>query len=84
MTNLVMLIVFHCCILTSFEGNEKSMLAGNLCAILSGGLITVIVSLVQMRDREINVAEVWETTRDIDNPLNPWTEVYARYVLLSM
>ena len=26
---------------------------------------------------------VWETTRDIDNPLSPWTEMYARDLSLS-
>ena len=54
------------------------MLAGNLCGIMSGGLITVVVSLIEMRGQDTNTSEVWETTRDIDNPLNPWTEVYAR------
>ena len=31
-------------------------------------------------DNRIN--EVWENTRDIDNPLSPWTELYARLLYL--
>ena len=54
-----------------------SMLAGNLAAILSAGLITVVVSLVTNRN-QMATDEIWENTRDIDNPLSPWTEKYAR------
>lgn len=55
------------------------MLAGNLGAILSGGLITIIVSLFgSCRNKATDAHEVWEKTRNIDNPLSPWTEMYAR------
>ena len=57
------------------------MLAGNIVAIVAGGLITVVVSLITNRHYTPEMAhEIWETTRDIDNPLSPWTEQYARYV----
>ena len=60
-------------------GDEVSMLVGNLSGILSSGAICVVVSLVSERNRVVNDAEVWENTRDIDSPLSPWTELYARY-----
>lgn len=57
------------------------MLYGNLVAILSGGFISIVVSLITNRhyipEKE---SEIWESTRDIDNPLSPWTEMYARWV----
>ena len=54
------------------------MLAGNEVAIVLGGVITVVVSLITSRKREHDANEIWENTRDIDNPLTPWTEAYAR------
>ena len=64
-------------------GDEVSMLVGNLSGILSSGAICVVVSLVSARNRVVNDAEVWENTRDIDSPLSPWTELYARYMTTS-
>ena len=59
-----------------------SMLWGNVVAIVTGGVVTVIVSLITNRHFTPESAqEVWENTRDIDNPLSPWTELYARYVI---
>jgi len=56
-----------------------SMLTGNLCAILSGGVLAVIVTFITNWHYDASTStEVWETTRDIDNPLSPWTELYAR------
>ena len=58
------------------------MLAGNLAAILTGGLLTLVVTLTTNRHFDSSMAhEVWENTRDIDNPLSPWTECYARYYI---
>ncbi|BFZ23564.1 hypothetical protein BsWGS_26603 [Bradybaena similaris] len=60
-------------------GREVSMLAGNLAAILVGGVITVVVSLVKNIGYDASKgAEIWETTRDIDNPLSPWMEKYQK------
>jgi hypothetical protein len=57
------------------------MLAGNLVGILSSGIITPIVSIVTSQN-EVQLAEnIWENTRDIDNPLSPWTERYAKYAM---
>ncbi|KAL4238792.1 hypothetical protein ACF0H5_003499 [Mactra antiquata] len=55
---------------------EVPSLTGNLVSLLSGGLISVIVSLFSGKNKE--GTEVWEKTRDIDNPLSPWTELYQK------
>ncbi|CAH1774641.1 unnamed protein product [Owenia fusiformis] len=62
-------------------GSESSMLWGNLSAIASGGLITWICSL--LNHSVIDTTEIWENTRDIDNPLSPWPEMYARELGIS-
>ena len=55
------------------------MLCGNLVAILAGGVITLVTSFVTNRHyAKEQDAEIWENTRDIDSPLSPWTEVYAK------
>ena len=60
------------------------MLCGNVVAIGSGGFICIIVSFITNRNYSSEMADsVWETTRDIDNPLSPWTEMYARDLNLS-
>ena len=59
-------------------GSEIAMLVGNLAAILSGAVITFVVSLITSRNKMNSPEVVWESTRDIDNPLSPWTELYAR------
>ncbi|ESO83679.1 hypothetical protein LOTGIDRAFT_169159 [Lottia gigantea] len=65
-------------------GKEIPMLCGNLTSILAGGLITVVVSLITNRHYDAMLGrEIWETTRDIDNPLNPWTETFAKELNLS-
>ena len=56
-----------------------SMLAGNVVSIASGAIITILVSLILSRNSKgQDKKEVWEMTRDIDNPLRPWTELYAK------
>lgn len=60
-------------------GKENAMLAGNLVGILSSGIITPIVSILTSQDGFQVADNVWENTRDIDNPLSPWTERYAKY-----
>jgi hypothetical protein len=58
-------------------GEEYPMLAGNISAICVGAFAGVIVSLCtrgQMAPEEVEAE--WEKTRDIDNPLNPWVQVY--------
>ncbi|XP_064641869.1 uncharacterized protein LOC135496466 [Lineus longissimus] len=60
-------------------GDSLSMLTGNLVAIFSSGIITVIVTFLTNRSYNKHMlTEIWENTRDIDNPLSPWTELYAR------
>merc|ERR1712012_208695 len=58
-------------------GEELPMLTGNMSAIVVGALAGIIVSLCtrgRMSAEEIEAE--WEKTRDIDNPLNPWVQVY--------
>ena len=53
------------------------MLAGNIAAILMGASLAIMVSLLTrgpMSQEEIEAE--WEKTRDIDNPLSPWIQVY--------
>ncbi|XP_022084721.1 urea-proton symporter DUR3-like [Acanthaster planci] len=58
---------------------ELSMLIGNCTSLLSGGLIAVGVTFFTKHPlSEQERMEIWEKTRDIDNPLSPWTELYVR------
>jgi len=59
-----------------FSAREVPSLTGNLVSLLSGGILAVLVSLFSGKAKE--GPEVWEKTRDIDNPLSPWTELYAK------
>ena len=61
------------------SGKENAMLAGNLVGIISSGIITPIVSILTSQYDQKKGVDVWENTRDIDNPLSPWTERYAKY-----
>lgn len=70
--------------LAQFKDNavrEASSLTGNLVSLLSGGIISVLVSLLLGQNKE--GPEVWEKTRDIDNPLSPWTELYEKDLNLT-
>merc|ERR1711988_583087 len=58
-------------------GEELPMMAGNITAIIVGALAAFIVSLCTRGQMSIDEIEAeWEKTRDIDNPLNPWVQVY--------
>ncbi|XP_077996739.1 uncharacterized protein LOC144450048 [Glandiceps talaboti] len=60
-------------------GQEISMLTGNCVAIGSGAIITLVITYVtNFRLSAHQKEETWEKTRDIDNPLAPWTELYIR------
>ena len=62
-----------------YTGKEIPMLCGNLVGIVSGGVIAVILSLFTNRNYSTEQGEeCWEKTRDIDSPLLPWAEVYAK------
>ncbi|PIK48506.1 putative urea-proton symporter DUR3 [Apostichopus japonicus] len=64
---------------TSDTNFEFSMLIGNLTSIISGGAIAVVASFItQPPIDETLETEIWEKTRDIDNPLSPWTELYIK------
>ena len=53
------------------------MLTGNIVAITSGATFAIIVSLVTRGSMSAEQVEAeWEKTRDIDNPLSPWVQVY--------
>jgi len=58
-------------------GEQYPMMAGNITAIFVGAMAAFIVSLcTRGRMSEEEVEAEWEKTRDIDNPLNPWIQVY--------
>ena len=66
------------------------MLIGNIFSFTCGAIGTIIVSWINRprMSKEDEEAE-WEKTRDIDNPLSPWVQVYkvnkslnAKYLLL--
>ncbi|CAD5123308.1 DgyrCDS11664 [Dimorphilus gyrociliatus] len=58
---------------------ELPMLCGNITSIAVSCIVTIIVSLITNRYyTNGNDQEIWENTRDIDNPLSPWVELYAR------
>ncbi|XP_060071327.1 uncharacterized protein LOC132551230 [Ylistrum balloti] len=60
-------------------GREMPLLCGNIVAIMSGGIITVVTSFVQSwKYGSIPREEIWEKTRDIDSPLSPWTQLYEK------
>ena len=53
------------------------MLIGNIVAICFGALFGIVVSWVtRPRMTQAEVEAEWEKTRDIDNPLSPWVQVY--------
>ncbi|XP_060592204.1 uncharacterized protein LOC132746937 [Ruditapes philippinarum] len=63
--------------LEDFKDNatkETPMLFGNLMSLIAGAVISVCVSLLSGKNKE--GSDIWEKTRDIDNPLSPWTELY--------
>ncbi|KAL3875049.1 hypothetical protein ACJMK2_037988 [Sinanodonta woodiana] len=63
---------------------EVPSLVGNIVSLFSGGLIAVVVSLLTSpKLTQETRTEIWESTRDIDNPLSPWTELYAKDLNLS-
>jgi len=55
---------------------EVPSLTGNVVSLVGGGVVAVLVSLLSGRGKDN--ADLWEKTRDIDNPLSPWTELYAK------
>ena len=53
------------------------MLTGNLVSIITGGIFAVTVSMCTRKAlTDAEIAEEWEKTRHIDNPLSPWVQVY--------
>jgi hypothetical protein len=61
------------------EGKLISMLVGNVFSIGTGGILVVVLTLITTKPLNVDqIGEVWEKTRDIDSPLLPWTEIYAR------
>ncbi|CAK9291236.1 unnamed protein product [Gordionus sp. m RMFG-2023] len=58
------------------SGEEFPMVLGNIMSILTSGIITVSLTFLKKPKNKEEIAEIWENTRDIDNPLSPWVEVY--------
>lgn len=58
-------------------GQQRPMLIGNIVSVSVGGLVCVVVSLMEnLRMTTEQMEREWEKTRDIDNPLTPWVFVY--------
>lgn len=56
------------------------MLVGNVTSIGIGGILVVVLTFLTTEPLNVDqIGEVWEKTRDIDSPLMPWTEIYAKY-----
>jgi hypothetical protein len=55
------------------------MLVGNVCSITTGGVMVVCLTFYTAKSLNVDQKlEVWEKTRDIDSPLLPWPEIYAK------
>jgi hypothetical protein len=55
------------------------MLVGNVFSITTGGVLVVLLTLITTKSLNVDqIGEIWEKTRDIDSPLLPWTEIYAK------
>lgn len=60
----------------SFESNAALFL---FIIRFSQGLLVVVFTLATTKPLNVDqIGEVWEKTRDIDSPLMPWTEIYAK------
>ncbi|XP_076358692.1 uncharacterized protein LOC143251173 isoform X2 [Tachypleus tridentatus] len=58
-------------------GKDLPMLIGNVASVGMGGFLCIVVSLVTSKPLSKEESDrIWEKTRNIDNPLNPWTYVY--------
>lgn len=65
------------------KGKLISMLVGNVFSIGTGGILVVVFTLLTTQPLNVDqIGEVWEKTRDIDSPLMPWTEIYAKLTIL--
>ncbi len=53
------------------------MLTGNIVSFVFGAVFSVVVTFfTRWRMTKEEVEAEWEKTRDIDNPLTPWVQVY--------
>ena len=58
-------------------GQEFPMLLGNCVAITFGAIFSILVSFCTRPHMTAEEVEAeWEITRNIDNPLSPWVQVY--------
>ena len=59
------------------------MLTGNVVAIIAGGVICAVVSYAT-HSKDMEEEEIWNITKDIDNPLTPWTQLYKEELDLQL
>merc|ERR1740128_757328 len=58
-------------------GQEMPMLLGNIVSIGVGAVASIVVTFCTRWTMTAEMEEAeWERTRDIDNPLSPWVQVY--------
>ena len=53
------------------------MMTGNVVAIMAGLIICAAVSFYSSPSDKDEREKAWDLTRDIDNPLTPWTQKYT-------
>ncbi|CAH1782060.1 unnamed protein product [Owenia fusiformis] len=58
-------------------GQELAMFVGNCVSIGVGGGVCIIVSLITNNRKTHDARTEWEKTRNIENPLYPWSLKYA-------
>lgn len=59
------------------------MLVGNVVSVIAGGILTIVLTFATTKNyKSDNSKDIWEDTRDIDNPLYPWTELYKKCILI--
>ncbi|XP_076358108.1 uncharacterized protein LOC143250870 [Tachypleus tridentatus] len=65
-------------------GKDLSMLVGNLVSIGMGGILSIAVSLATSKPlSKVEEEIIWEKTRNIDNPLNPWAFIYREELVIE-
>ena len=58
-------------------GKDFPMLVGNVVSILVGGFVCISVSIFTRKAlTPEEIRQEWEKTRNIDNPINPWNQIF--------
>ncbi|VEL35785.1 unnamed protein product [Protopolystoma xenopodis] len=69
------------------SGSVQAMLIGNCTSLGVGLLLPIVITYASTRhwkEQVLDPDKVWDSMRDIDNPLKPWPEIYARWAYLCV